>query len=202
MLVGFIGSPCCGKTTTAFGLCHTLKTRGHAVEFFPEYARRHIIQTRLDGGIGNGGIDGQRQIYARDCTDAAFYRAHAEAISITDGSSANCYFYGLDTLCLRTEIARYDILFYVSIGAVPDAGNDANRVQSNVEIMHMAERWDKTLRPLLGQVPELVEIRGYPHQNLQDMTAQCVAVIESRLRTQTTGKTPADIPAFRQVAAA
>lgn len=183
MLIGFIGSPSCGKSTTAFGLCHELKKRGYAVEFFAEHARRQIMETRIKGGIGNGGMDGQHIIYNQDCDNAAFYRDNADAISITDGSSVNCYFYGLDTLDLTAEMAKYDVLFYVSMTDVPPDNSDANRVQNNTEILHMAERWDHVIRPYLGKVANLVEIRGYPSQTTEAMLDQAISVVRDYLVT-------------------
>lgn len=182
MLIGFIGAPCCGKSTTAFGLCNALKKQGYAVEFFAEYARRHIIETRIKGGFGNGGLEGQKKIYACDTENAAFYRTHSDAISITDGGTVNCYFYGLDTLDIATEAAKYDMLFYVSITDVPPTQCDSTRVQNRDESMAMAIQWDNVIRPLLGVIPNITEIKGYPLQNPDAMVEQAMSEIQNYIR--------------------
>lgn len=186
MLIGFIGAPCCGKSTTAFGLCHTFKTKGYAVEFIPEYARRHIMDIRINGGAGNGGIDGQNVIYGQDSNNALLYREHSDALCITDGSTLNCYFYDYDHLDLVAEAIKYDVLFYVPIGDVPPAKNDSNRVHNREESMRLAKRWDDTIRPLMAELPHIVELRGYPYQSADDMLTQATAIIEDMLSGQAT----------------
>lgn len=182
MLVGFIGAPCCGKSTTAFGLCHHFKTQGYAVEFIPEYARRHIMETRLNGGIGNGGDAGQQVIYTQDSNNALFYHEHSDALCITDGSTINCHFYGYPALDMAQEAQKYDILFYVPIGAVPPTKTDPNRVQNQAESMALAQLWDDTMRPMLGVIPNIVELRGYPYQTAEAMLTQAIAVVEEKFQ--------------------
>lgn len=181
MLIGFIGAPCCGKSTTAFGLCHSLKTQGYAVEFIPEYARRQIMETRIKGGVGNGGLDGQNIIYAQDSGNALLYRNHSDAINITDGSTLNCYFYDYEVLDLAEEAKKYDILFYVPIGDVPPTKQDVNRVQNRAESMAMTAKWEAAIRPLMTTAPNIVELRGYPYQTAEAMLQQALSVITDML---------------------
>lgn len=185
MLIGFIGAPCCGKSTTAFGLCHTFKTKGYAVEFIPEYARRQIMETRIKGGTGNGGMDGQKIIYSQDSDNAVLYRNYSDAINITDGSTLNCYFYGFDMLDLAEEAKKYDILFYVPIGDVPPTKADINRVQNREESMQMASRWEDVIRPLMTHASNIIELRGYPYQTAEAMLDQAVAIIEEKMAERT-----------------
>lgn len=181
MLIGFIGSPGCGKSTTAFGLCYRLKQNGYAAEFFAEYARYQIMQCRLKNIPGNGGDDGQAIIYAQDSGNALFYRNHADSISITDGSTLNCHFYGIEDMDFAVEAAKYDLLFYVPVTDVPLTLNDPNRVQNKQEILAMARRWEDRIRPLMGQLPHIVELPGYPHQDTEQMLDKAYAVIMNRL---------------------
>lgn len=196
MLIGFIGAPCCGKSTTAFGLCHYFKTQGHAVEFIPEYARRHIMETRIKGGVGNGGPKGQHFIYTQDSDNALLYRDHSQALCITDGSTLNCHFYDYPGLDLVEEAAKYDLLFYVPIGDVPPTKTDSNRVQNRQESMELAQRWDDTIRPLIGTIPHIVELRGYPYQTAEAMLTEAVTIIEEKLRRAE--KAQASLAAIRE----
>lgn len=186
MLIGFIGAPCCGKSTTAFGLCHSFKTKGYAVEFIPEYARRHIMEIRINGGSGNGGLAGQHVIYGQDSHNALLYRDHSDALNITDGSTLNCYFYGFEIIDLAEEAMKYDLLFYVPIGDVPPTRNaDSNRAHNRDESMKLAARWEDKIRPLMNEMPHIVELRGYPYQTAEEMLEQAIAEIETRLADNT-----------------
>lgn len=183
MLIGFIGAPSCGKSSVAFGLCYHLKKQGYPAEFFAEYARMHIQKCRMSGVPGNGGFEGQKIIYQHDCDSAAFYRANNETISITDGSSLNCYFYnGFNHIDLLEEAKRYDLLFYVSIGDVPAVkGEDANRVQAKNEIRQMMHEWDNTIRPLIPLAGNIIELRGFPDQSLDQMVEQAIKALQPDL---------------------
>jgi hypothetical protein len=164
MLIGFIGAPSCGKSTTAFGLCYRLKQEGYAVEFFAEHARYQIMQCRTQGIQGNGGTEGQNIIYNKDSENALFYRNHADAICITDGSTINCHFYGYENLDFIAEAKKYDLLFYIPTLDVPMTGSDTNRVQNRQQILDMAQGWETTIRPLMPVLGNIVELRGYPEQ--------------------------------------
>ncbi len=48
MLIGFLGAPISGKTTTAAQLFASLKDLGYVAEFLPEQARAHIAFERYD----------------------------------------------------------------------------------------------------------------------------------------------------------
>ena len=181
MLIGFIGSPGCGKSTTAFGLCYRLKQNGHAVEFFAEYARYQIMQCRSKNIAGNGGDQGQNLIYKWDSDNAVFYRDHADALCITDGSTLNCHFYGIDKMDFAAEAAKYDLLFYIPVIDVPLVTNDLNRIHNKKQILEMAGRWETKIRPLMTTMEHIIELQGYPHQTTDQMLDAAYAVIEDRL---------------------
>jgi hypothetical protein len=185
MLIGFIGTPSCGKSTTAFGLCYRLKKEGHPIEFVPEFARRRIIDCRVQGIDGIGGVDGQHVIYSMDHTQHVYYRDHANAITITDGSTVNCYFYGLDTLDLAHEAAKYDLLFYIPMHDVVYDTGDANRRENREQLMKMAQRWEATIRPLMKDAPNIVELKGYPHFTADETAEAAFHIVNERfLKTQ------------------
>ncbi len=181
MLIGFIGTPCCGKSTISFGLCYALKKHGYAVEMVTEYARRHIIDCRINGITGNGGFAGQEIIYGQDSSNALLYREYSDAMTITDGCTINCSFYNdFNHLNLVDEANKYDLLFYIPTEDVPPTPGDANRVQNRDEIMALATKWEAAVRPLMKAVPHIVELRGYPHFTVDQMVQTALNTIEQR----------------------
>lgn len=115
MLICFIGSPCSGKTTAAAALFSELKNTGHAVEFIPEFAREYIMMNRSQGKKELTKKD-QGFIYTNQKLKEDFYKKNSpNSIIISDGSTINSYFYGLDDkLDLREELRRYDMVFFCS----------------------------------------------------------------------------------------
>ena len=174
MLIGFIGAPSSGKSTTALGLSFLLKKQGYAVEFLPEYARRHIMDCRLKGVTGNGGYDGQTVIYNADRANSLYYRKYSDAVTIMDGSTLNCYFYnGFMHISLTEEAKLYDLLFYIPVlDAVPVAAFDPNRVQDTDEILSLGRKWEERIRPLLSVTDNIVELAGYPVKSQDEMAAE------------------------------
>jgi GTPase SAR1 family protein len=184
MLIGFIGAPSCGKSTTAFGLCSKLKQEGYPVEFIAEYARRYIMECRRDGIVYKGGFEGQTVIYGQDNANALFYREHSDAISIMDGSTINCYFYGYEILDLAEEAVKYDLLFYTPVTDIPPTNKDLNRVQNKTEILELAQRWEDKIRPLMKQIPHIVELPGYPFATVDEMVDHAYTIIGERFLRQ------------------
>ena len=181
MLIGFIGTPSCGKSTTSFGLCYHLKKRGYTVELVTEYARRHIIDCRVKGIPGNGGYEGQKIIYGQDSNNALIYRKYSDAVTVTDGCTINCSFYNdFNHLDLVEEANKYDLLFYIPTEDVPPVPGDANRLQNREQILTLARKWEEVIRPLMAQVPHIVELRGYPHYTVDQMVDAAYTVIDDR----------------------
>jgi hypothetical protein len=179
MMIGFIGAPGCGKSTTAFGLCYRLKQEGYPVEFIAEYARRHIMECRLKGIVYKGGFEGQKVIYGQDNANTLFYRDHSDAVTVLDGSTINCYFYGYGILDMVEEAAKYDILFYTPVKELVPVAKDANRVQNMQEILDLGQRWEEKIRPLMSRVNNIIELPGYPHQTCEQMVDMAYAVIHN-----------------------
>jgi ABC-type dipeptide/oligopeptide/nickel transport system ATPase component len=178
MLIGFIGAPGCGKSTTAFGLCYELKKQGHAVEFVAEYARRHIMECRIKGIPGNGGFDGQTVIYNQDSANAKIYRQHAPGFTIADGSTVNCYFYGFDHIDLLEEAAKYDLLFYIPLTHTPSIpSQDVNRMQTQSELLEMGRKWENAIRPLIAKAGNIITLEAYPAYTPDEVTQAALAYI-------------------------
>lgn len=116
MLICFIGSPCSGKTTAAAALFSELKNMGYASEFIPEVAREHIMMKRRATGDQEPSLTKMDQvdIYRKQEHKEELYRNNCpNSIIISDGSTINSYFYGLDhVLDLGQEISRYDLVFF------------------------------------------------------------------------------------------
>jgi len=131
MLIGLLGSPASGKTTLAAALFSELKNQGYAVEFFPEYARQFIMERRYEKGNDFSlNVYDQKSIFIRQQVIEDRYKTMSpNSITITDGSTLNSYFYGLENLVnLEKEIARYDIIFFCR-GIGKDTKDD-NRVHN------------------------------------------------------------------------
>lgn len=169
VLIGFIGAPGCGKTTTALGLTYRLKKEEIAAEFIPEAARQKIIECRIAGIPGNGGLEGQKNIYAADTYLHGLYRNHANSISITDGSTVNCFFYGLQDLDLADELAKYDLSFYIPLTDTAYKNNDANRLQKREEILRLGALWESVIAPLEKENASIIRLNGYPHATPEEM---------------------------------
>jgi ABC-type oligopeptide transport system ATPase subunit len=160
-LIGFVGSPYSGKTTTAALLFGELKKAGIQVEYLPEYARDRIRE--MKDLNPNFKLNDAVQMHIRDIQQKLEER-HLNhngdgAITITDGSTANSHFYnGSDDL--EYEINRYDILFF-SRNIEERSATDENRVH-DVEFSRQMET--KVLSSLNMVCPllktNIVELNG------------------------------------------
>jgi hypothetical protein len=160
-LIGFVGSPYSGKTTTAALLFGELKKAGIQVEYLPEYARDRIREMKdFNHSIR---LDESMQQYIRDIQEKLESR-HLKhngdgAITITDGSTANSFFYG-GSDNLEAEIGRYDILFF-SRNIEERSATDDNRVH-DIEFSKQME--NKVLASLNMVCPllktNIVELNG------------------------------------------
>lgn len=180
MLIGFIGAPGCGKTTTAFGLCSLLKKSRYPTEFVAEYARRHIMECRIKGIEKNGGYAGQEIIYSQDSHNAWLYRNHSGCVTVTDGCTINCSFYSdFNHLDLAEEAQKYDLLFYIPmLKGIPFVA-DANRFQDSAEILALAAKWEEIVRPLMARIPHIAELKGYPDVTPDQMAENAFTVFQS-----------------------
>lgn len=168
MIIGFIGAPSCGKTTTALGLCYRLKLEDKPAEFIPEAARQKIVESRIAGTFEKA-FERQQKIYAEDTYLHNLYRYNGDNIAITDGSTINCYFYGFDMLNLAEEALKYDVLFYIPLTEVSYSGGDTNRIQRPDEIAALGALWHKAIVPLQQQFPHILTLEGYPRYSQTEM---------------------------------
>jgi len=127
-LIGFVGSPYSGKTTTAALLFGELKKAGIQVEYLPEYARDRIRE--LKNMRSKVILDEPAQVFIRDFQQVLEERHLLHngdgAITVTDGSTVNSFFYN-GSNNLESEINRYDVLFF-SRNIEERSATDENRV--------------------------------------------------------------------------
>lgn len=173
MLIGFIGCPGSGKTTTAALTFADLKEMGVAAEFIPEQARLHIAEKRLSLHQAPGS---PVVLHDNDQVDILCRQSEAEAtmvqscgpetIVITDSSTFNSLLYMSDAC--REEIwsawwegrLKYDLLFYCA----PVKGfssRDPNRVHDqqqarevDLKIGQLLKQYDVNPIYLLGDSKE------------------------------------------------
>ena len=79
MLIGFIGAPCSGKTTTAALVFAALKNMGKIVEFVPECARAFICTKRRDEGL-------KITLNDWDQTEIAYLQSNHESLFLESGT--------------------------------------------------------------------------------------------------------------------
>jgi hypothetical protein len=152
MLIGFIGCPCSGKTTTAAKTFADLKDMGIASEFIPEQARLYIAERRVKEGLRPEdplflADEDQKLILVRqiEYEDTLIKACGPQVKIIADSSVLNTLLYmGPEaraevTPLVRDVLTRYDLLFYC--GPVkPPLSLDPNRIhdeKASLEIDRM-----------------------------------------------------------------
>lgn len=183
MLVGFIGAPCSGKTTTAARLFADLKDNGFVAEYIAERARAHIARKRFKG-YGGYGLDNDDQVeIAFDQFEHECWLNGDNVIVVTDSCVLNSLLYMgpmyRDEMIERNgliadAIEQYDLLFICPPVPHPDAP-DVNRVHSDIEALAINELIDTVLMPLLKD-KKIVALSG--DSKTRAATAY-LAVIES-----------------------
>lgn len=161
MLVGFIGSPCSGKTTTAAKLFAELKDCGQPTEYIAEVARSHIAEKKFL--LRQQGCE---HLFSLDDGDqlaiaAAQYRSELvmnqkELIVITDSCVLNSLLYMTPSMRENAEvkqlaeeaIKKYDV-FFVCAPVPRPAGEDPNRVHNEAASMLIHEQIESLLLPKL-----------------------------------------------------
>jgi hypothetical protein len=140
MLVGFIGCPCSGKTTTAAMTFADLKHMGISAEFIPEQARLYIAQKRFESPDGRILLtdEDQKAIMKTQATmEIILHSGLPDGVVITDSSVLNTLLYlssearnSEETRAMVTAaIGRYDLTFY-SAPVKASRNLDPNRLQN------------------------------------------------------------------------
>lgn len=96
MLIGFVGAPCSGKTTTAALVFAALKQMGKIVEFIPECARSYICQKRREEG-------NKFTLDDWDQTEISFAQSNMESLFLESGTDI-----------VVTDSSLFNALLYMS----------------------------------------------------------------------------------------
>jgi nicotinamide riboside kinase len=179
MLVGFIGSPCSGKTTTAAKLFAELKDMGLPTDYIAERARVHIAQKRFfQRKLGQGDTvvltdEDQDEIFKQQFT-AEIQTNDPRSIIITDASALNTLMYMSESL--RTKdltkfladviVREYDLLFVCSPVQRPD-GVDLNRIHDAKASEEIHSRIETVIMPLIKD-KTVINLAGPSRTRLQD----------------------------------
>lgn len=112
-LIGALGAPCSGKTTLTALIFGELKKAGFSIDYLPEYARTRIREMKYLGLDKE--INKEQQVFIRNQQENLenFYLKNngKKAITLTDGSTTNSFFYQGAT-DFPLEIARYDLIIF------------------------------------------------------------------------------------------
>jgi nicotinamide riboside kinase len=167
LLIGFVGSPSSGKSTSAALLFSELKKLGEPVEFFPEYARQHIMEMRYQKKpiILDDKEQALIKSFQQISEDFILNNSGREVIVVTDGSSCNASFYCEQTFP-EPNCNRYDILFYAR-PIETFASNDGNRVHD----ADFSKKIDKKMLQYFLEYhqPNLVVLEGSVEERLEKM---------------------------------
>lgn len=173
MLIGFVGAPISGKTTTAALLFAALKDAGYAVEFVPEQARVFIAQRRVFEMTGTSlkpldDVDQFAIMHRQGYMEKLFhFTGTGMSVAITDATAFLALLYMTqesrareDVLAYAIESAsRFDILFRCHPVHAGDM-YDPNRVHSYEQSLVIDAQLDEVLK--LAKVPaeKVVDLTG------------------------------------------
>lgn len=132
MLIGFLGAPCSGKTTTAALVFAALKNMGKLVEFIPESARLYICQKREQEGnnITLSDWDQTEICNLQDYYETLFIKSGTDTV-LTDSSVFNSFLYMTpefrnNPVLEKFQNYKYDYLFHCP--PIPFQNKDPNRI--------------------------------------------------------------------------
>jgi nicotinamide riboside kinase len=163
MLVGMVGSPCSGKTTTAAKLFAELKDLGLPTDYVAEQARFYIANKRFLQRKGGGGedislTDEDQLAIARQQFRHELVMSDPRTILITDSSVLNSLLYMSEEFRKSEDVqslakaaaARYDLLFICHPVKRPD-GIDPNRIHDETLSLQIHDRIDAILYEVVAE---------------------------------------------------
>lgn len=170
MLVGFLGAPCSGKTTTAARLFAELKDLGIPAEFITEYARTYIANRRYGMASSHSLVlqneDQMSIAEGQFRAESVMKEVCPDQVIITDSSVLNSLLYMTpefttlpDVFELVTyAINQYDLLFLCGVVPRP-AVIDGNRLHSEEESFTLQGQLEVILNGLVGS-EKLIRLEG------------------------------------------
>jgi hypothetical protein len=157
MLIGFLGCPCSGKTTTAAKAFADLKDMGVSAEFIPEQARLYIATKRfLDPGepVLLGDEDQLHIMKKQELIEKIMVSgAGATTVVIADSTVLNTLLYMTPETrasedvqeIIQRALARYDLIFYCS-PVKPPLSLDPNRIHDEQQSLALDQMIPEILR--------------------------------------------------------
>lgn len=165
MLIGFIGCPCSGKTTTAAMSFADLKNMGISSEFIPEQARAYIARARYDHPDDPIELDDIDQLAIMEIqTGIEKIMTYSKGtVVITDTSILNTLLYMSPKArqwhqvkhMVEQALARYDILFYCAPVRMT-RGYDANRIHDEQQSLELDKQIPEILREFAPELKPVV----------------------------------------------
>lgn len=181
MLIGFVGVPCSGKTTTAARLFASLKDDGHNVEFVSERARLHIATLKMalvpiDPNLAMLPAtktvkltnDDQKEILWAQQNEEAIFKAVSSPYDfiVSDSSILNALLYMSEEARIdiqedgRLEWAKeYDVLFRAHPVTPSRNKNDPNRVHTYEQALALDAQLDSIMSRFVPSV-KLIPLMG------------------------------------------
>lgn len=180
MHIGFVGSPCSGKTTTAAMLFASLKEAGYICEFSIEQARLFIAEKRFNDAIRQGNLlltnENQEEIMRRQLhTDSILqWISYGKTITISDSSPLGALFYMTPEYIQHPTIQNYikktclicDFLFYSDlVHTCSEYQIEPNRVHDYTQAQEIDGKIYNTLKTYSPEIiPKLIPLSGPPLQ--------------------------------------
>lgn len=172
MLIGFIGAPCSGKTTTAARLFAELKDNGTPAEFITEEARMYIAVKRLEcqdrGGTFTLNDQDQFSISGNQFDkEYTMIRAAPTSVVVSDSCVLNSSLYMSDDFYrssvvknrMEAALANYDLLFVCAPVRLSNS-LDSNRVHDKAQILVIQSKIDKLLQDYRIYPPKTMVLGG------------------------------------------
>jgi hypothetical protein len=177
MLVGFLGAPISGKTTTAARLFAGLKDDGYVAEFIPERARYHIAKLRYEAKKANAAplpldrFDQRDILYAQEHSEKLFVETSPRSsVIVTDSAALLALLYLPPELRTMADIlpvakrstARFDLLFRCH-PVQPGELYDPNRVHSFEQSRDLDMQLEEVMKLVEVDPSKVVELSGPSH---------------------------------------
>lgn len=172
MLIGFIGAPCSGKTTTAARLFAELKDNGTPSEFITEAARMYIAKKRLACILGNLKFELNDEDQWAICSNqfmSEYYLTESapSSIVVSDSSVLNSSLYMTDKFSVSVKVSdlmvkalsRYDLLFVCAPVPMPRS-LDSNRVHDKSQILAIQNKIENMLATYQITPPKIMYLGG------------------------------------------
>jgi len=168
MVIGSVGAPGSGKTTTAARVFAVLKEQGIPSEFIPEQARWYIAAERLNRGLPPGEpvvLTDQDQLHIMlqqlDAEELMLKSVGKHAVLVTDSSALNALLYMSPAGIARAEelgyidqaLEHYDALFTFPLVSVFPTALDPNRVHTHEQATEIDARVMQTMEDWAPGVP-------------------------------------------------